>query len=502
MMNRRSFLKAAGAAAAGAGLALPRFVGASEWGAIPGGTPWTQEPRKILHCILPGGCSIWESLWVTNDFDFAGYADDVSGLSWSCPGSPDPPDQLLGFEYDQAEQEIYWGPATKPLWSSHILDHARMITQSLSQTDPPHELGLPQMVGGRRVGHPKLAGVAAAVEHRYQSVAPRATPYACVIAPEAGATTLLKSLLTRCGIHPTWAKPLLLKLGAGENALKQQLQRVGVTASSDLLFNLYRAQYRDLLRFHGEGNPVRSAGFEAFDHSAGLLFSAGALDGILSDELLAVSASAPCAGNSSPASNTTETALRLAAHLLSLPESEGGMRYVAVVDAGIRDSNGVGPYDTHSGSNVAVTSANLFNLLQNLSRIIQTPGSEFGIGVGGPSTPKIDLGDTAVFISSEFTRNPATKDGGGRDHWASGFVALAIGDLFSRGITGALENHVVPPGGYGYGPQDICALQMLLAGIWPFEIENFSPTELTGSLWENDESASGVAEKLHQKFVG
>jgi hypothetical protein len=43
---------------------------------------------------------------------------------------------------------------------------------------------------------------------------------------------------------------------------------------------------------------------------------------------------------------------------------------------------------------------------------------------------------------------------------------------------------------------------MLLAGIWPFEIENFSPTELSGSLWENDESASGVAEKLHQKFVG
>jgi hypothetical protein len=505
MMNRRSFLKAAGAAAAaGAGLALPSFVGASEWGPIPGGSPWNHQPRKILHCILPGGCSIWESFWVESNFDFAGYADEVSGLAWSCAGSPNPPDQLLGFEYDEAEQEIYWGPATKPLWSSHILDHTRMITQSIFPPDPPHEIGQALMVGGRKIGQPKLAGVASAIEHRYQSVAPRATPYSCVIVPDVGGTSLLKSLLTKSGAHPTWAKPLLLKLGAGENALKQQLQREGVTASSDLLFNLYRSQYRDLLRFHGGGEPLRSAGFEAFDHSAGLLFSAGDLDEFLSDELLAVSEGAPCAGSDpQPTANTTETALRLAAHLLSLPHSEGGMRYVAVVDGGIRGSNGVGPYDTHNTSNVAVTSANLWNVLQNLSQIIETPGSGLGIGVGGPSTPKIDLSDTTVFISSEFARNPATKDGGGRDHWAPGFVALAIGDLFHRGITGAIVDHQIAPGGaYGYGPQDICALQMLLAGVWPFEIENFSPTELTKSLWEDDVTDDAIVSKLKQKFLG
>jgi hypothetical protein len=502
-MNRRSFLKAAGAAAAaGAGLALPPFLGASEWGAIPGGS-WNHSPRKILHCILPGGCSIWENFWVTSDFDFAGYADDVGTLSWSCAGSPNPPEQLLGFDYDQAEQEIYWGPATKPLWSSHILDHSRMITQALNQQNPPHELALPLMVGGRRIGDPKLASVAAAVEHRFQSYQPRETPYSCVIAPQTGGTSLLRSLLTKCGMHPSWARPLLLKLGAGDSTLKEQLQRAGVTASSDLLFNMYRSQYRDLLRFQGQGNPVPSAGFEAYDHAANLLFSSDALDDILSNELLEVGTSAPCAGNPPDPllANTTKTGLRLAAHLLSLPHAEGGMRYVAVVDGGLREAPGGGgaPYDAHTSSNVAVTSANLWNLLSHLAQIIQTPGPAFGIG--GASTPKIDLSDTVVVITSEFGRTPTAKEGGGRDHWATGFVALVIGDLVNRGISGALVDHYAASG-YGYGPQDICALQMLLAGVWPFETEGFAATGLSNALRDDDETESGVVSKLQQKFLG
>jgi len=503
-MNRRSFLKAAGAAAAaGAGLTLPSFVGASEWGAIPGGSPWNHSPRKILHCILPGGCSIWENFWVTSDFDFGGYAEDVSNLGWSCAGSPNPPDQLLGFEYDQAGQEIYWGPATKPLWSSHILDHSRMITETLSQINPPHEIGLPLMVGGRSIGHPKLAGVAAAVEHRYQSLAPRATPYSCVIAPQTGGTSLLRSLLVSSGMHPSWAKPLLLKLGLGESSLKQQLQRAGVTTSSDLLFDLYRSQYRDLLRFHGQGNPVPSAGFDAFDHAASLLFGSEAIDDLLTDELLGVEAGAPCAGNPPDPllANSTKTALQLAAHLLSLPHAQGGMRYVAVADGGLRNApGGAGTaYDAHTGSNVAVTSANLWNLLTHLAQIIQTPGPV--LGIGGPSTPKIDLSDTTIVITSEFGRNPATKEEGGRDHWAAGFVALVIGDVVNRGISGALVDHVTDAG-YGYGPQDICALQMLLAGIWPFETETFTATELSSSLRDDDETENGVVSKLQQKFLG
>jgi hypothetical protein len=506
-MNRRSFLKAAGAAAAaGAALALPSFLGASEWGAIPGGSPWNHGPRKILHILLPGGCSIWENFWVRNDFDFAGYDDDVSSLDWSCAGSPSPANQVRGFEYDQALHEIYWGPATKPLWSSHILDHSRMITQVLGQANPPHEIGLPLMVGGRSVGHRKLAGMAAAVEHRYQSAAPRDTPYSCVIAPQAGNTNLLRSLLMSSGMHPSWAKPLLLKLGIGESSLKQQLQRAGVTVSSDLLFNLYRSQYRDLLRFQGEGNPVRSAGFESFDHSANLLFSAGAFDDLLSNDLLEVQDAEPCAGSApNPLmANTTKTGMELAAHLLSLPHAEGGMRYVALIDSGLRDSGGVGPYDAHGGANVAVTSANLWNVLDHLAQIIQSPG--LGLGIGGPSTPKIDLSDTAVIISSEFTRSAATKENGGRDHWAAGFVALVISDLASRGISGALDDDYTVGDGFGYGPQDICALQMLLAGIWPFETENFNMTELSDNLKNDDDGDAAdendVVEKLQQKFLG
>ena len=509
-MNRRSFLKAAGAAAAaGAGLALPSFVGASEWGAIPGGSPWNHSERKILHVILPGGCSIWENFWVTSDFDFAGYAEDVSNLDWSCAGSPSPPDQLLGFEHDQEGQEIYWGPATKPLWSDHILDHTRMITEALSQPNPPHEIGLPHMVGGRGVGHPKLASVAAAVEHRYQSAAPRDTPYSCVIAPQTGGTSLLRSLLMSSGMHPSWAKPLLLKLGLGESSLKQQLQRAGVTASSDFLLDLYRTQYRDLLRFQGEGDPVPSAGFESFDHAAHLLFKAGALDDVLSDELLSVVAGAPCAVDppNSLMPNTTKAGLKLAAHLLSLPHNEGGMRYVAVVDGGLRDApGGAGtPYDTHGPGedggnwNVAITSSNLWNVLTHLAQVIKAPGA-LGLSIG-PAGPQINLGDTTVFITSEFGRAAATKSNGGRDHWAAGFVALAIGGLVDRGITGALVDHSVAPG-HGYAPQDICALQMLLAGIWPFQTETFAPTELSAALREDDETEDGVVSKLQQKFLG
>jgi hypothetical protein len=292
-----------------------------------------------------------------------------------------------------------------------------------------------------------------------------------------------------------------LKLGIGDSSLKQQLKREGVTASSDILFNLYRSQYRDLLRFQGEGNPVRSAGFEAYDHGANLLFSSEALDDLLSDELLGVETSAPCAADppESLLANTTKTGLQLAAHLLSLPHAQGGMRYVAVVDGGLRDAPGGGgaPYDAHGGSNVAVTSANLWNLLSHLEQIIKTPGPAFGIA---GAAPKIDLSDTTVIITSEFARNPATKANGGRDHWASGFVAMVIGDLVSRGITGALVDYSVAPG-YGYGPQDICALQMLLAGVWPFETENFTVTELSDALRDDDETEDGVVSNLQQKFL-
>jgi hypothetical protein len=512
-MNRRSFLKAAGAAAAaGAGLSLPSFLGATEgWGPIPNGA-WPHDARKILQIILPGGCSIWENFWVENIDDeyFAGYADQVSGLSWSCTGSPNPADQLLGFDNDQGGHEIYWGPATKPLWSSHILDHTRMITQALAHPTPPHEVGMPLMVGGHKVGDVKLASVAAAVEHRYQSIEARDTPYSCVIAPQS--TGLLRSLFMNSGMHPFWAKPLLLKLGSGGSTLKQQLERAGVTTSSDLLFNLYRSQYRDLLRFQGQGNPVGSAGFDAYDHAAYLLGKAGSLDDILSDELLEVENGTPCAADPPNAlmPNTTKAGLELAAHLLSLPHAEGGMRYVAMIDGGLREApGGAGmPYDTHGpnaddpnlewNSSVAVTSANLWNVLYHLSQIIQSPG--LGLLGGGPSTPKIDLGDVTVVISSEFTRTAAPKANLGRDHWAGGFVSVVISDLVSRGISGALDNHSADAG-YTYGPQDICALQMLLAGVWPFETENFDPDALSDAVRDGEEDEDVVVEKIEQKFL-
>lgn len=504
-MDRRSFLRKAtrAGAAVGAGLALPSISSASSWGEIPGGSSWGFNPRKILHCMLPGGNSIWENFWVTDNFDFAGYANDVANLDWGCAGAPAPGD-VIAFDDDQQAQSIYWGPATKPLWASYIINYTRMITLTLSQVNPPHEIGQPRMVGGRGIGHPKLASLASAIEHRFQEWVPRDTPYSCVIAPQTGATNLLRSLLMGSGMHPPWAKPLMLKLGLGESALKQQLDRAHATNSSDALFDIYRSQYRDLLRFQGEGPPLASRGFDSFDHASNMIFKSWEIDNLLSDDLLQVDAEAPCAIDppNPLLGNTTETGLRLAAHLLSLPHDQGGMRYVGVVDGGLRAApGGAGmPYDAHTSQNVAVTSSNLWNLLSNLSQIIQQPGPVFGAGPQTPG-PKIDLSDTAVLITSEFGRNPATKENGGRDHWGTGFVGLAITNLANRGITGALVNHVADSD-HQYSPLDMCAFGMLLAGVWPFETENFEPQELSSDLREGDTDPDDVANKIKQKFLG
>ncbi len=514
-MKRRDFLqKMIGGWAAGtlsgatvAGFPTAALANQGAWGQLPSGVwGFNEPPLKVLEIFLSGGLSQWETFYVLGGCapppvpNWFGADDEVVDMEWICDGAPNASDEVRAFSTDSLGNCVYWGPATRPVWD--LMDKSRMITCNTPLG--VHELAGPFSMTGRPLAHPRLAGLGAIIQHYWMDRQPRALPYSYVLDGGSGVIPQARAAAIATGQHPGYSTPLLIRLD--QSAFKEQLERANITPEADALFEVYRRQYRDLLRWQGQGAPLRSNGYAAYEAAAEFLSAAPELETVFGGDALTLDPGEPCADlpiAPEPAQirdNSTKRGLELAAYLLD----KGGARHVMVTDRGLFPSNNGRGYDTHGDDryeHMEITTVNLFNMLQHLRRLIdpspggltlapdpgEQPFDRFPpLGIKEPA--RIRLNDTVIRIFSEFGRQPTMtpfegSDRLGREHWTSHFNLLISNHVGGRQIIGGYnEDGRTVAGETDYGVQDIIGGLAVGAHVNPFAPENFANGEFNKSL--------------------
>ena len=194
--------------------------------------PEQNRCTSILEVYLYGGVSQYESLYCVLDFG----KDD--GTHWYTYLNSGDIDQAVidGNITDPLTQEfathtdgrtVNLGPFVSPLRQRpDVLDRLRI---TINSTYLGHEGAIPLGLGGRRFGHPALAGLGAHIQRYFAEVAGAESraPYSYVL---SSATPLLNDLTrsaSAIGLHPGAFRPLTLKVdAAGDiNALLAELAR-------------------------------------------------------------------------------------------------------------------------------------------------------------------------------------------------------------------------------------------------------------------------------------
>jgi Protein of unknown function (DUF1501) len=490
--GRRAALAALGVGAAG--ILLPRMGTALPWGSVPpsAGPVWPSPPDlKILEIHLYGGLSMWETFYVRAPGAanrFRGFEAEMAALPFGgCDAAFTDP-APAPFANDANGHPVHFGPATKPLWKPQILDKTRLVV--LKHEFQPHEAAIPLTMTGFRLGSPKLAGLGAAIQHHFvaadlEAGPPPARPYSYVLWPEEfnfpGDNLQASAAI---GLHPAYARPLVLKVGPSLPGLLAALTRTSIRGERDALVRQYIQQYSANLRHPAmlAATPVqrtRSRGFAAFDSSSAMVFGAASLNGLLASASSPASQPLPFTDDcpnfraASSFENMPGHAIRLAAYLLS-QTGPNAPRYVGVVDKGIEEASGGGAYDTH-GSNHIHTNMNLFNICRHLRELIDAG--------------TLNLANTMIVLTTEFGRDPA-RSGDGRDHWPEGFCQVLIGGPVTRGVSGSLLDANFPEGlgqdGHAdpnkcFAPADLRAAILTACGILPFENELFAVADISFS---------------------
>jgi hypothetical protein len=504
-VKRRTFLKL-GAAAAGAatlGGGLLRRAGAAPFGEFPRRgadalLPESERATSVLEIFLYGGLSAWETLYCVPTY-----------------GRPDDPDpelqntQLYAFESSLAEAkdacgipsddvgslfgqdalgvDVNLGPfAARLRGLTHLTDRMRLIVQK--HLLEPHEAAVPQALTGRPVGQPAAAGLGAHIQRYFLERAgtSRTAPFAYLFAT-GGLAGDNVSAATNTGLHPGAARPLQVTItNAARFTELLERGRIGDDrAAYDELMDVYVAQYRDRLRFAGEGDPVRSAQFTDLALGAATVADVDAIADVMDPALFV-----PKAGTACEVSNSFDVpgmSLQAARHLLTHPTQPA--RYVCVSDIGLYEASGGGGYDTHSENEVD-TARNFDNLIRGLDEIVNHPGER--------DPTKLDLDSTLIILNTEFGRTPWPQDGGsGRNHHPYGYVTAFLGGPITaarKGIYGAIgpdgratSTHATP------AENRIAAL--LALGIWPFSPEAFAVSDVRQAGSE-EEAALLVLERV------
>ena len=480
-IGRRGFLKASALAGAGLGLQImtPRWAWGA-WAGLGSGDALSGGPYKTLLICPYGGVNPWQTFWVTPDssqqYAWTPAGPEAAALqSATCP----PADGTVAFGSDELGNPVSLGPATAPLWHNGLLGRMRLAT--LKAYDDPHSIALARAIGARRLGTPRFAGLGAAIERRMQEAAPRALPYSYTLfSNQIGRFRYLERYASARGQHPRFVGPLPLAMGSQTFASK--LQRSEITPQLDALFNTYRSEFRRRLRWNGSGDPLRSAGFSAYDVAADAFSLAPALQPILTQDALATPAGPECIAElgSPDYDDATATSIALAADLFD----NHGAQHVTIFDSGLYKAPGGAdaPYDVHNDAPaVSVTTANMFNLLRNLADHLDfsVGGASGGISGGGP---RIHLDDTLVIVMSEFGRNPGT----GNSHYLAGMAAVLLGGpIQTPGISGGLDDGNAPAE-YAYSHADIHAAALLASGIDPLAAGNLLSSELSAPIADGD----------------
>ncbi len=492
-MDRRRFLKsnAAMMLMAPFGLWLPnRGVAHSHvtpWGELPSGDDYWPPGRarpgfKILEIHLSGGLSPYETFFVNRTFSsderWFGFAPKVREINWSgCVGPlPLSPDQVESLS---STSVIGLGPATAPIWG--FKDDLRMLV--LAHSFLPHEAAIPLSITGLQLGNPRLAGLGAAVEHRYdRALSGKELPNSYVlIPPDLGIDDDSFRGLFATGIHGSRFTPLTLRLPSlgRDEAFLDALQRTGRPPVNDELLATLTGQYRDRMRHSAAvATPARSGEFTAYDVSLRDLFNGPALSMLLDEVLVGTDPSDFCITPSIAGTgfnNATGAALKTAARLLSRDPDIDGARYVGLIDQGIASSTG-GGYDVHNLSQYHHMHVSLWNCLNELRQVI------YRRPPGAPAIPDmIDLNETVILFNTEFGR--AGPPSPTREHWPFAYVNVVMGGPVAAGYSGGeIGLNGLPTSRLPFSPADLHAGMLMTAGIDPFVNENYGVGDVSAGI--------------------
>jgi Protein of unknown function (DUF1501) len=279
--------------------------------------------------------------------------------------------------------------------------------------------------------------------------------------------------LVATGLHPGFARPLLIKVD-NVSRLNELLDRTGVGSASardkyDALMRAYFANYEGKLRFAGQGAALRASRFQELLQASRSIENAGNVKGVLAPELFVKVPGQSCEDESDI--NVPEMSLKIATHLLTHPESPA--KHCCVIDTGLNEADGGGGYDTHS--EMTFTQArNLKNLLTNLLKRVNKPGEA--------DPAKIDLNKTMIVLNQEFGRTPGAQDGGfGRNHWPYGYAQIYIGGPITkdqRGVYGSIEE--TGHASLFTTPTENRIAALLAMGIFPFDSAAYSNSDVQG----------------------
>jgi hypothetical protein len=490
-LRRRELLKGAAAitasAAAGAGITFfspgeARAFGEAPKGAEGATVPAELRAESVLEIFLYGGVSQYESFYCIPDH---GAGDGTHWHAFLASGEVQAAcDEcsLAGpltqpFAPDAEGKTVHLGPFVMPLRArADVLERTRI---SITSHDlEPHEAAIPLALAGRRPGHPALAGLGAHVQRYFidREGATGRAPFSYVLLPSAQAsipTDNVRSAIA-IGAHPGAARPLSLRADASSE-LTTLLAREVVGAdrqAHDALVQGYIKQYKERLRWRGEGDPLRSPRFVDLAAGAAAVANAEAISSVLSPSLLQSVSGVHCAATAE--TDAVGMSMRLAAHLLTHPTSPA--KYVCVIDGGFLPADGGGGYDTHFENSYS-QARNLSYTLKCLMDLINAPGES--------DPAKLNLDKTMIVLTTEFGRSPYKQGSFGRNHWPYGYPTVLIGGpvrAASRGVFGACGPDARAT--LASTPLESRVAALLALGIWPFAPESYSVPDVVGAASE------------------
>lgn len=496
-MKRRDFLRA-GAAAAGLAL-LPRRA-YSAWGETPAASSSVilapgARAERCLEVFLYGGMASYHTFYAVKEHgkpddpnpalrntQYYQFDSDKRSVWGGQCGAGNDASWLSPFATDALGKTVHFTPAVAPLLDRpDILDRTRVIV--MRHDFQPHEIAIPMMLTGQRLGSPRLAGLGTHVQRYWndREDTGRTVPFSFVFSPEGALPAFNIAAASSVGQHPGSARPLHIYTSAdtdigevvGRKYLREDISRV------DPLLDYYAKRSSERY-IDKAGNPLRSGAISDHQFAISSLLNAPNLQSVLTPNLFSTPSSSTCGTNatSDVSKMTIDAAISLLTHA-STPA-----RYVNVVDGGTVFYGDL-PYDSHSGL-VNTATINLRNTLRNIVSRINEPGEN--------DPNKLNIEDTLITINAEFGRAPEPEGGEfgtGSNHYPFGFVSILIGGPVQRGVVGAIG----PDGSASeyLTPSELRAAALAALGIYPFSAQSFAvgdvraaTTEADGLAWLNE----------------
>lgn len=272
-------------------------------------------------------------------------------------------------------------------------------------------------------------------------------------------------------MHPGTARPLLIQVDAAGD-LSSQLLRPAVApvrANYDTLMQKYVDEYRNRLRWKGQGSPLRAPRLDELAAATSSMSNSEAISNVLEAQFFQEMAGTHCGEMASVDAVTMN--LRLAAHLLRHPTTPA--KYVCVIDTGLKTADGGGGYDSHIENSIT-QSRNLSHTLKSLLSLVNKPGEN--------DPAKIDLDKTLIILTTEFGRSPYKQGDQGRNHWPYGFPMVFMGGPVrtdNKGVFGACGEEGFAT--LASSPQENRMAALLALGIWPFGSESYNVSDVPGA---------------------